>query len=251
MSFLFVAGLGPGSFNLGNVVPPIFVISLALTIFLALQERVSRSSPWVKVSLGVILVLLAVINSYYLVGFINFFLDEFLYRDSALYFILPVFIIGMLVSLWYFSHQKFQRRPIVTIHALAVVLFMIFFIFQFANVRKHQALVLQTCQEFRQAIEQRNYESAYQLMSPAYRKTHTVDDLLDDDYFLSHATEEIDSIYTVEYTFWRNEAYIITGSYFTPTPTFWARPTDGVSLDLEYVDGRWLLTGQTAFNFIE
>jgi hypothetical protein len=73
MSFMFVAGLGPGFFDLSNVIPPFLVIGLALTIFLALQERVSRSSPLLKVSLGAILVLLAVINSYYLVSFINFF----------------------------------------------------------------------------------------------------------------------------------------------------------------------------------
>jgi hypothetical protein len=48
-------------------------------------------------------------------------------------------MIGMLVSLWYFSYQKFPRGAMIGIHALATVLFMTFFIFQFANVRNNQA----------------------------------------------------------------------------------------------------------------
>jgi len=136
------------------------------------------------------------------------------------------------------------------IHALATVLFMTFFIFQFANVRNNQALVLQTYEEFRQAVEDGNYESAYQLMSPTYRKTHTVDDLVNDHHFLSYVTEEIDSIYMVEYTFWRKEAYIIIDSHPTPRPTFWDRPTQGWSLFLEHIDGRWLFTGEMTYHFI-
>ena len=210
MCLSLMAGPISGLLDLGIGTLPIL---LALTVFLALQERVSRSSPSVKVSLGVILVLLAIINSYHLVEFINFFvLDDFLYRDSALYLILAVFIIGMLVSLWYSSHQKFQRRSIVTIHALTAVLFMLFFVFQFANVRKNQALVLQTY----------------------------------DDYFLHDATEEI-SIYSVEYNFWSNKAYIIIGTY---PPTFWNRPTRGDFYELEFVNGQWVFTGQTG-HFID
>lgn len=201
-------------FRLNTVLPLILFVSLGFTIFLVFRGRERLSSQSAKVSLGLILVLLATINSCFVVGIINFVLDDFLLRDSALYYILAVFMIGMLVSLWYFSYQKILSRSIVSIHAIVAVLFMVFFVFQYANVRKNQALILQ-----------------------AYY-----------DYLPYRPTEGL-SIYSVEYNFWSDEAYVITVSY--PIPTFWNRPAEGVFYEFKFSNGQWRFTGNTGFYYTE
>ena len=195
-----------------TALPLILFVSLGFTIFLVFRGRERLSSQLAKVSLGLILILLASINSYYVVDIINFFLSDFLHSDSLLYYILAIFIITMLVSLWYFSYQKFQSRSIVSIHALVAILFMVFFVFQYANMRKNQALILQ-----------------------AY-----------DDY-LARPTKEL-SIYNVEYNFWSNEAFVITASQM---PTFWNRSAQGVFYEFKFANGQWRFTGNTGLYYTE
>lgn len=205
--------LGSPYFNLFSVIPLSLFAGLGLAIFLIFVKRQRPSSQSGKVSLGLILIPLAIINSYFVVGFINFILDDFLSRDSALYYILAVFILGMLFSFWYFSYQKILSRTIVSIHASVAILFMVLFVFQYANVRKNQALILQ----------------AYE------------------DHFLS--TERA-SIYNVEYDFWSNTAYIFVSDFeYDPMPTFWDRSIWGDYYEFELVNGQWQYTGLTGPSF--
>lgn len=208
-ALLIMDAIGSPDFNLSNVAPLILFSGFGLTIFLVVQRRERPSSHSEKISLGLILISLAMINSYFVVGFINFFLDDFLRRDSALYYILAVFILGMLFSFWYFSYQEILSRSIISIHARVAILFMVFFLFQYANVRRNQALVLQ----------------AYE------------------DHFLS--TERA-SIYNVEYDFWSNSAYIIVPySDYDSMLTFWDRSIWGEYYEFELVDGQWQYAGLT------
>ncbi len=202
--------VGSPYFNLISVVPLILFVGLGLTIFLVFRRRESLSQS-AKVSLGLILVLWATIYASFVVGSLDFFLDGFFSYDSALYYILAVFVIGMLVSLWYFSDQNFQRRSIIMIHAIVAILFMVFFVFQYANVRKNQALVLQA-------------------------------------YNDSFPPAEGISIYNVEYSFWSTEAYIIVpDSQYAHTPTFWERSTWGDYYDFEFVHGKWIFAGTKGY----
>jgi len=201
--------VGSPYFNLISVIPLILFVGLGLTILLVFRRRESLSSQAAKVSLGLILVLWATIYASFVVSSLDFFLNGFFYYDSALYYILAVFMIGMLVSLWYFSDQNFQRRSIVRIHAIVAVLFMVFFVFQYANVRKNQALILQ----------------AYE------------------DHFRS---AERASIYNVQYDFWSDTAYIIVSDFdYDPMPTFWDRSTWGDYYEFELVNGQWQYNGLT------
>jgi hypothetical protein len=203
-----MGALGSPYFNLISVIPLILFVGLGLSIFWVFRRRESLAQS-VKVLLGLILVLWATIYAYNVVGFLDFVLDGFFYYDSALYYILAVFVIGMLVSLWYFSGQNFQRRSIVTIHTVVAILFMAFFVFQYANVRKNQALIVQ----------------AYE------------------DHF--HSAERT-SIYNVQYDFWSNTAYIfVSDSDYDPMPTFWDRLVWGDYYGFELVDGQWQYNGLT------
>jgi hypothetical protein len=215
-ALLFMEAVGPPDFNLSlsNAAPLLLFVGFGLTIFLVVQRRERPASQSEKISVGLILIPLAIINISFVVGFLNFFLDDFLRRDSALYYILAVFILGMLFSFWYFSYQEILSRSIISIHTRVALLFVVFFLFQYANVRRNQALVLQ----------------AYE------------------DHFLP--TERV-SIYNVEYDFWSNRAYIIVPySHYDPMPTFWDRSVWGDFYDFELVDGQWQyfgLTGPSSF----
>jgi hypothetical protein len=161
------------------------------------------------------------------VGFLDFVLDGFFYYDSALYYILAVFVIGTLVSLWYFSDQSFQRRSIVKIHITVAVLFIVFFVFQYANVQKNQALILQA------------YKDHYANM----KQNQTLTLQASGDRFLS---AERASISNVQYKFWSNTAYIfVSDSDYDPMPTFWDRLVWGDYYGFELVDGQWQYNGLT------
>ena len=223
--------VGSPYFNFISVVPLILFVGLGLTIFWVFRKRETLSLS-AKVSLGLILVLWATIYASFVVGFLDFFLDGFFYYDSALYYILAVFMIGMLVSLWYFSDQNFPRRSIVKIHAIVAVLFMVFFVFQYANVRKQQALILQA------------YEDHYVNM----KKNQTLTLQANEDRFLS---AERATIYNVQYDFWSDRAYIfVSDSDYDPMPTFWDRLVWGRYYEFELVNGQWQyfgLTGPSSF----
>jgi hypothetical protein len=213
--------VGSPYFNFISVVQNILFVGLGLTIFLVFRRRESLSQS-AKVSLGLILVLWITIYASFVVGFLDFLLDGFFYYDSALYYILAVFVIGMLVSLWYFSDQNFQRRSTLKIHAIIAVLFIVFFVFQYANVRKNQALILQAYQDH-YANMKKNQAS----------KVH----------FLS---AERASIYNVQYNFWSDRAYIfVSDSDYGPMPTFWDRSIWGDYYGFELIDGQWQYAGLT------
>ena len=216
-----MGALGSPYFNLISVVPPILFVGLGLALFWVFRRRESLSLS-AKVSLGLILVVWATTYAYFVVAFLDFLLNGFFYYDSALYYILAVFVIGMLVSLWYFLGQNFQRRSIVIIHAIVAVLFIAFFVFQYANVRKNQALVLQA------------YKAHYANMKKNQAsKVH----------FLS---AERASIYNVQYDFWSNTAYIfVSDSDYGPMPTFWDRVVWGDYYGFELVNGQWQYNGLT------
>ena len=108
--------------------------------------------------------------------------------------------------------------------------------------------MLSTYKQFERAVEEGNFEYAYQLMSPHYRQVNTVDDLENDEYFLPYAQNEINTIYAVDYNFWNNDASITVNAW--RSPTFWYRATDGVALDFEFIDGQWLLTGTYQIYFL-
>ena len=224
--------LGSPYFNLLTVIPFILFVGSGLTIFLVFRRRESLSSQPAKVSLGLILVLWATIYAYFVVGFLDFLLNGFFYYDSALYYILAVFVMGMLVSLWYFSDQNFQRSSVVTIHAIVAVLFIVFFIFQYANVRKNQTLILQA------------YEDHYANM----KKNQALTLQAYEDQFLS---AERASIYNVQYDFWSDRAYIfVSDADYDPLPTFWDRAIWGRYYEFELVNGQWQyfgLTGPSSF----
>ena len=208
--------------------------------------KVFHFSVFLKIIIGIILISFV---SYALLIFIwlitSIFNNNFLMSDSLLYFLFICFTISSFVSFAYFSSQKFQRKLLITTHSLGAILFLVFFIFQFINVRTNQKLVLNTYQQFGHAVKQGNFEYAYQLMSPDFRQLNTVDDLANDDYFLEKALTEINTIYAVEYSFWDNDAYITVDPYSSSSLTFWRRPMGGVALNFEYIDEQWLFTGDT------
>lgn len=246
--------LATGYFSKYNVSALIIYLSFTISAVLVLfwHKRISQSPQFAKITVGIFLVLLAAISSFNTTSLISGIVEcYFLFSDSAMYIILISFVIALFVSMWYFSFYKLSRKFILTLHLLGIGLFIALFSYQLTNIRTNQALVLKTYQDFRQAVRLGNYEFAYQLMSPSYQQTHTVDDLANDDYFLSQASEGINSIYAVEYVFWKRSAYIVTSYDYPNPPTFWKRPTQGISLYFEYVDGQWLFTGQTAFHLIE
>ncbi len=243
--FMFLLSMGLGSFLVSGLLIVMFV-ALTTTIVLARHEKTIRFSLLSKIAIATLLILLTTINLYYSISFIDYlFFNLILQRDSALYLISIVFIITSCVSLWYFLYQKFPEKPVITTHLLLGISFVIFVVVQLANVRQNQALVLETYHAFGQAIKQGDYEAAYQLMSPEYRETHTINELIGDEYFIEYATKRVDSIYAVEYSVWGHDAFIVADSGFTAT--IWRRPFVGISLDFDYVDGKWLLTGQTSF----
>lgn len=204
----FMYELGSSYFNLSRVIPLILFVGLGLSIFWVFRRREFLSQS-AKVLLGLILVLWATMYASNVVGILDFVLDGFFYYDSALYYILAVFVTGMLVSLWYFLGQNFQRRSIVRIHAIVAILFMAYFVFQYANVRKNQALIVQ----------------AYE------------------DHFRS---AERTSIYNVQYDFWSNTAYIlVSDSDYAPMPTFTDRLVWGDYYGFELVNGQWQYNGLT------
>jgi hypothetical protein len=247
--FVFLLSIGLGAFLISGLLTIMF-ISLTFAIFLARRERTMLFPLPKKFAIAALLILLTAINVYYAVTYIDYFLaHSLLQRDSALYLLFIVFVITSLASLWYFLYQKFPAKHVVITHFLIALLVLVFVVLQLTNVRKNQALVLATYQEFGQAINQRNFEAAYQLMSPDYRQKHTIEDLISSEFFMDYATEHIDSIYAVEYNIWSHRAHIVVDSGFTAT--LWRRPEEGISLDFKYVDGKWLLTGQTSFYLID
>ncbi len=200
-----------------------------------------------------------IITGFLLIGFvviISFFIilsigtlgiAVVLISDDGLYVLLICFVCATITSYIYYSLCRFSQRKLLPIYASITVLFFLFFFVQLNYVRQSQELVIESYLNYHQAVTSQNYEQAYEMMTPNYRQTHSIEDLIADNYFLGQMMASVNSVskFNVE-TGSKTKTFIVIGN----KATFWNRPSVGIAVFLEKINGRWYFNGDTAFYLI-
>ncbi|MEW6084375.1 MAG: hypothetical protein AB1607_07255 [Chloroflexota bacterium] len=138
-------------------------------------------------------------------------------------------------SLAYFSEFKQPSKRVLGWHFLAICIVLGYFANLLIPLRNEQRLVLLKYQEFRQALLNEDYQKAYDLMAPHWRKEHSVNEVKEEtEGFLDLGPE--DSIYSVHVN--GNRATVVPD----PDTTWWFRPAVGYSWEFEKVDSQWYVS---------
>ncbi len=145
-------------------------------------------------------------------------------------------ICAIIFSFVYFWRLRQQSRSILRIHLLLTLLLLSYFGIHLALTRHEQNQVLTKYQEFRQAVLNEDYQGAYELMTPDWRKEHSVSDMdWETDDFLAIGPE--DSIYSVHVSVYSGYAFIVP----SPDTSFWHRASAGRLRSFEKVGSEWFV----------
>lgn len=179
-------------------------------------------------------------------------MNSFIVSDGGIYAYCITFLITISVSWGYFSFIKiFRRKTLVVSHVTTTILFIMILVVQILIVRESQKSILLGYQGFISAIDQGDYQTAYELMTPEYRQNQSINDFKD--YVASlydiNVIPDVDSIYAAECSFLCNQGEIVT----TPNldPSYWQRPVTGWLFLLKKIDGKWYFTGEDAYRLLD
>jgi hypothetical protein len=142
-------------------------------------------------------------------------------------------IMFMLAYSWKFRHHS---KAIFGISLLFTVGVLSYFGYQYSIIRSEQQKVLMKYQEFRQALLDEDYQTAYELMTPRWREKYSVNDVKAETAdFLDLGPE--DSIYSVH-------IYDEDTTEIVPSPrtSWWVRASIGRSWRFEKVDSEWYVS---------
>ena len=123
------------------------------------------------------------------------------------------------------------------VYAITGLLIVSAFIFSWYEIYRAKLLIKNVCTQFDQAIEQRDYETAYEFMSPSYRQTHTIARFIEDDSWFWRNYEPCNKDYIVEVYIGAREAGIV------PYP----RASLIHKIILEQANGKWYFTGESRY----
>lgn len=126
-------------------------------------------------------------------------------------------------SLAYF--RSFEKRTRIVVSIITVV-FLLYFGIQYILIRNDQHQILLKYAEFRQASLDEDYLKAYELMSPEWRKNHSVNDM---EWEAGGFLGPEDSVYSVH--IYGKRAVIVPN----PQTTWWFRPSAGNSRSFEKI----------------
>lgn len=92
-------------------------------------------------------------------------------------------------------------------------------------------------QEFRQAVLDEDHQRAYELMTPDWRKEHSVNDMKwETEDFLALGPE--DSVYSVHVSIYAGEAFIVPN----PNTSWWFRASMGDLRSFEKIGSEWFVS---------
>ena len=148
-------------------------------------------------------------------------------------------IVTVIFSLTYFGRWKRPLKRVLNFHFLIVLIMLLYFGVQYAELKNERQQVLLKYQEFRKALLNKDFQSAYELMSPDWRQDHVADDVRGELVGFILANPE-DSIYSVHIYESVGRAEIVPNSH----ASWWFRPSSADSWSFEKVDAEWYLSSK-------
>jgi hypothetical protein len=141
---------------------------------------------------------------------------------------------GLVISYRYIATKTFGKSWVRQVYAIISLLIVFMIAFSSYQIYQDTLLIKDICTQYDQAMEQRDYETAYELMSPTYRQTHTIGRFIGDSGGFWGTCKPINNDYLVQITIGAGKAKII------PFPPYGSRVSEII---LEQINQNWYFTG--------
>jgi hypothetical protein len=141
---------------------------------------------------------------------------------------------GLIISYRYVASKTYDKSWVRQVYAMSSLLIVLMIAFSSYQVYQDTLLIKDICTQYDQAMEQRDYETAYELMSPAYRQTHTIGRFIGDGGGFLGAWQLSSKGYLVQIAIGAGKANII------PFPPYGSLVSEII---LEQINQNWYFTG--------
>ena len=156
----------------------------------------------------------------------------------------PVFVLRLSVPIGIVSALVTSYRYVVTrtdaksrvrqVYAILCAIIASAFAFSWYQLYRDNLLIKDVCTQFDQAIMQKDYEAAYEFMSPSYRRAYTIEQ------FIDGSGKEFESCKPIK-------GYVVEVSIGARVASIVPYPLGSLNtkIILEQVNGKWYFTGES------